>query len=123
MMDERLVREGGGDLQLWLVVLVILLAVFAIASAAIVLRRGAPAPPDLSTPEVAVEEARRERRQAAEALGSELLDRRVALDARRGPLAGNAQLDGQVHELEQRLHAGEISMVEFEREKTRLLGG
>jgi uncharacterized membrane protein len=109
--------------QLWLILLVVLLVLFAVATASIVLRRRPPAPPDLSARSEAIEEVRRERQRAAEALGTELLDRRVQLDARRGPLAGYSQIDEEFRALEQRLQAGEITEEEFEREKSRLLGG
>lgn len=110
-------------MQLWLVLLVVLLLLFAVATASIVLRRRPPGPPDLSSKSDAIEEVRRERQRAAEALGAELLDRRVQLDSRRGPLAGYSQIDEQFHALEQRLQAGEITEEEFEGAKSRLLGG
>ena len=110
-------------MQGWVIVLLALLVLFAIASASLVLRRKPPAPPNLSARGEAIQEVRRERQRAAEALGSELLERRVQLDARRGPLAGNSQIDEQFRELEGRLRAGEITEQEFEGQKARLLGG
>jgi predicted Zn-dependent peptidase len=68
-------------------------------------------------------EPRHARRQEIEELGTELIQRRMALDARRGPLGGNTDLDEALGRLEDRFRAGEISEQEFEREKVRLLGG
>ena len=110
-------------MHVWLTLLVVLLLLFAVATASIVLRRRTPAPPDRTTRGEAIEEVRRERQRAAEALGGELLERRVQLDARRGPLAGYSHIDEQFHTLEQRLQAGEITEQEFEEEKYRLLRG
>lgn len=64
-----------------------------------------------------------ERRRAAQELGDELLARRIALDSRRGTLAGNSELDDALVRLEEKARNGEISESEFEAEKVRLLGG
>lgn len=58
-----------------------------------------------------------------EQLGSELLARRIDLEARRGALQGNESLDQAFTRLEERLRQGDITPEEFEREKIRLLGG
>ena len=110
-------------MQLWLISLLILLVLFAVASAAIVLRRSAPTPPTRSERSEAIDEIRRERQRASEALGSVLLDRRVQLDSRRVALQGVSHIEDQVHELEERLQAGEITEDQFEQEKSRLLSG
>jgi hypothetical protein len=61
------------------------------------------------------------RMQALEDRGTELLERRVELDVRRGALGGQTRIHDAFVELEQRLRAGEISEEEFEREKVQLL--
>src|SRR5579884_1581211 len=55
--------------------------------------------------------------------GTELIERRVNLDARRGTLGGDANLLEQLDELTVRHNLGEISDDEYEAEKVRLLGG
>lgn len=84
--------------------------------------RGAAPPPVVETPPE-VDHDREIRREAAQRQGTELLERRVELDGRRGPLAGDASIDAAFDRLEERLRAGEISEDEFEAEKIRLLGG
>ena len=63
------------------------------------------------------------RQKLLEERGSELIERRVELDARRGTLGGDAELLHKLELLEERRRKGEISEEAFEREKTRLLGG
>jgi hypothetical protein len=84
-------------------------------------RRVSPARSPQPIAPVEDEAHRRERQNAAEEIGTELIQRRVALDGRRGPLAGDTLLLDEFERLEQRLHAGEISEDEFEAEKIRLL--
>lgn len=62
-------------------------------------------------------------RELAQEIGTELLARRVELDARRGTLGGNSGIDAEFDRLQQQLRAGEISEEQFEREKIRLLSG
>jgi uncharacterized membrane protein len=108
----------------WIVVIV-LLVLFIAAVSAFVWRQRAPAPPPPLPISPAQEDiAEREaRHQQLEAIGNELLDRRVALDTRRGPLGGDASLNAAFDDLEARLRSGQISEEEFEAEKVRLLGG
>lgn len=65
--------------------------------------------------------AREARHRMVDERGSELIERRVELDARRGTLGSYADIDGEFSRLQQRLESGEISEDEFEREKVRLL--
>ena len=67
--------------------------------------------------------SRKARQEAATAQGTELVERRVELDSRRGTLGGNEALDRALEDLERRLQVGEITADDFEREKVRLLGG
>jgi hypothetical protein len=62
-------------------------------------------------------------REQAQSVGTELLARRVELDARRGALQGDAGIDAEFDRLVEQLRSGAISEEEFEREKIRLLGG
>lgn len=88
------------------------------------LRRQTPiAPPPVVEPAQKDLDALRARQRVLDARGSELLARRVELDARRGTLGGDTTIDAAFVELEQRLRCGEISEDEFEAEKIRLLGG
>jgi uncharacterized membrane protein len=106
---------------LFVVTVFLVLAVLVIAIA--VRRPRSRIPP---TPvDVQVEElnARRELEQAVDARGSELIERRVELDARRGTLGGDVGLERALDELYKRLEAGEISEQDFEAQKVRLLGG
>jgi hypothetical protein len=107
----------------WIAILLTALVVITVVTAALYYFR-APA-------DTVVEEVPRQSpvadwsaaRQAAEERGTELLDRRIALDDRRGPLQGNAWIDDAMAALEQRRDRGEISESEFESEKIKLLGG
>lgn len=81
--------------------------------------------PPVSPPESAEDELeeRRARKRVLQAQEDELLDRRVALDQRRGTLGGDTELFDALDHLERRFEAGDISEDEFETEKIRLLGG
>jgi uncharacterized membrane protein len=104
------------------VVLVFLVLVLGLA--AVALRRQKTPPPEFEEP--GVDDSAEERHvlhQALDERGTELLQRRVDLDMRRGTLGGNVEVYEAFEELEKRLRAGEISEEEFEREKIRLLNG
>jgi|SRR5579875_3798624 len=58
-----------------------------------------------------------------EAQEDELIERRIQLDARRGPLAGDADVLARLDELDARRTRGEITEQQYEAEKLRLLGG
>jgi uncharacterized membrane protein len=66
---------------------------------------------------------REARHQAVDELGTELIERRVELDSRRGTLGGDRDLLEALDRLEERRRNGEISDEQFEAEKVRLLGG
>lgn len=105
-------------------VLVAVTACLAIAAIAVwYTRRPREAPPP-APPQGPQEDigARRARRQAAEHLGSQLIERRLDLESRRGTVGDDAILDA-LDRLEERVRRGEISEQEFETEKVRLLGG
>lgn len=103
---------------------IVLFLVLAALVIAIVMRRPQPAlPPAPPAADGEEARARRERQEALDTRGSQLIERRVELDARRGTLGGDVDLERSLDELYQRLEAGEISEQEFEAEKVRLLGG
>jgi hypothetical protein len=108
-----------------LVVLVVLLGAGAVAALLAYRRfqRGSagPAPTVASTP--AERAARHARQTEVETRGEELLERRVSLDSKRGTLGGDNTLYDALDELQKRRQEGQISEVEFEREKVRLLSG
>ena len=107
----------------WLILVIALVVLLAFAVAAVLLRTRAAVPPvRVREPSEDFEE-RQQRQRAVESLGRDLLDRRVALDARRGPLQGNMTLDEELDDLERSFRSGEITEDEFERRKIRLLGG
>jgi hypothetical protein len=108
----------------WLVVAFAVFILFAVVVTVFVLRRPAPLPPP-DLPPVTDEDpdALVTRHQMLDERGSELIERRIELDARRGTLGGNSQLYAELEELEQRLRSGEISEREYEAEKIHLLGG
>jgi uncharacterized membrane protein len=107
-----------------IIFVVVVFLVLALGLAAIALRREKSPPPPLREPERGEDPAERHaRQQALDERGTELLQRRVDLDMRRGTLGGNTEVYQAFEELESRLRAGEISEDEFEREKVRLLGG
>lgn len=109
----------------WLVVLVVCVLVVLVAAVVVVYwRRPRPVlPPAPTVRQEEDQSARRSRKQAADQLGSALIERRLQLDSRRGTLQGDAALDDAFDRLQERLQRGEISEEEFEAEKIRLLGG
>jgi hypothetical protein len=103
---------------------VVLFLIVAALVLAIVLRRPQTGvPPTFPAEEGTESIARRQRQEVLDTRGSELIERRVELDARRGTLGGDAGLERALDELYHRLEAGEIGEQEFEVEKVRLLGG
>ncbi|HEX6506692.1 MAG TPA: hypothetical protein VF221_03580 [Chloroflexota bacterium] len=110
---------------MWILVAVIVVVlVLAAGVAVIALRRSRTAPP----PPIAVEPeedpaVREARHHAIDEQGSELLERRVELDTRRGTLAGDDEVNDAFDELLKRLRSGEITEEQFEGEKVRLLSG
>lgn len=103
------------------VILFILICLALMGAVALSRRRRAEVSeaPDVAPP-APLPSAERER---AQEIGTELLSRRVELDARRGTLAGDTSIDAEFDRLQQQLSTGEISEEQFEREKIRLLGG
>jgi uncharacterized membrane protein len=112
--------EGMGPVVIVVVVLFVLLAM---GLAVVALRRAPEAPPVVVAPPDEDAAERRARFDALDEHGTELLQRRVELDDRRGTLGGNEQIYAEFEELEARLRAGEISEDEFEQGKVRLLSG
>lgn len=109
-----------------ILVLVVLAIVLAVGlGIAIVLRKQArTTTADVVPVEPAEDETTREaRHRAVDQQGSELLERRVDLDGRRGTLTGDAGVYAAFDDLERRFRAGTISEDEFETEKVRILGG
>ena len=109
-------------LLLLIVVLVVLILGAALAWLLLRRRRSIPT----AAIEVEPEEdpaAREARHRVIEERGSELLERRVDLDTRRGTLVGDDEVNDAFDRLEAQLRAGEISEDEFEAGKIRLLGG
>jgi hypothetical protein len=107
-----------------IVIVVIVFLGLAAGIALVASRRPAVAPPP--PPEIIEDddaEARRARQALAAERGTELLERRIALDARRGTLGGDTQLYDALEDLQERLRSGQISEDEYEQEKVRLLGG
>lgn len=107
-----------------ILVVVFLLVLLGAGIGLILLRRAR------SVPTTAVEETRRvdpladaARHRRIEEQGSELLERRVDLDARRGTLAGDSGVYEAFDRLEAEFRAGIISEGEFEAGKIRILGG
>jgi len=87
-------------------------------------RSPAAAPPRSRTVPHREDATEREaRHQAVDELGTELIERRVELDSRRGTLGGDRDLLASLDRLEERRRNGEISDEQFEAEKVRLLGG
>lgn len=109
----------------WVILAIIVAALLLAALAAWFARRGTVPPPVAPTVATTEEDpaARQMRQQSAEAKGSELLERRVDLDAKRGTLGGDVGLYDALDRLEQRRQRGEISEQAFEDEKVRLLSG
>lgn len=107
-------------------VLLIVVVVLLLGSilAWVLLRRQRFVPPPPVVPEPQEDPAARAaRHQVIDQRGTELLDRRVDLDQRRGTLAGDSAVYDAFDQLERRFHAGEMSEDEFEAEKIRILGG
>ena len=109
---------------------ILLLVVLAIVLAsgvgiAVVLRKRARTPTATVVPTEPAEDqsVREARHRAVDKLGSELLDRRVELDGRRGTLTGDAEVYAAFDDLERQFLAGTISEDEFEAAKIRILGG
>jgi len=67
--------------------------------------------------------ARAARHAVVEAHGTELIERRVDLDARRGTLGGDTSLDDAFTRLQERLESGDITEEQFEHAKIHLFGG
>lgn len=105
-------------------IVVILVVVLGLAVGLVVLRRQRPAPLPPAVTELPEDPGLREaRHRVIEQRGTELLDRRVDLDQRRGTLAGDSVVDNALDVLESRYRAGEISEDDFEAGKIRILGG
>src|SRR5947209_5109494 len=110
-------------MNVWVVAVVLVFVMLAGTLAVIALRRQRN-PPTISVEKSGEDEAaKRVRHDLLERRGSELLQRRVDLDARRGTLGGNTEVYEAFEHLEAQLRAGTISESEFEQEKVRLLGG
>jgi hypothetical protein len=109
-------------LLLPLVVVVVL--ILGAALALVFLYRPRPTPPPIIEAEPDEDPAVREaRHRVIDERGSELLGRRVDLDLRRGTLTGDSEVYDALDHLESQFRAGEISEVEFEAGKIRILGG
>lgn len=110
------------DLLLLIVALVVL--VLGAALALVLFRRSRQMPPPVIESGPDEDPALREaRHRDIDERGSELLERRVALDLRRGTLTGDSEAYDAFDRLEARFRAGEISEDEFEAGKIRILGG
>lgn len=103
------------------VVVLLILCVAVVAALLYRSRRQASASEPIQN--VLVEPTDPVERERAETVGSQLLARRVELDARRGALGGDAGIEEEFEGLLQKFAAHEISEEQFEREKIRLLGG
>lgn len=106
----------------------LLLVALALAVGALVLakrRRDAAGSPTITSDEHSQWDASHitQLHREADRQGTELLQRRVALDMRRGTLGGDSDLDAALEHLEQEWRRGTISDEQFEAEKLRLLGG
>lgn len=104
--------------------LLIVVVILGLVLALVVFRRQrlTPPPPAQTAPQESLA-AREARHQVIEQRGSELLERRVELDARRGTLTGDSSIDAALDRLEHRFRAGEISEDQFEAQKIQILGG
>jgi uncharacterized membrane protein len=111
------------DMAHVIVAVVVVCVVLAVVLAVVAIRRQPPPPPRVAGSRDENPAERHARFAALNERGTELLERRVELDDRRGTLGGNTQIYDAFEELEARLRAGDISDDEFEREKVRLLGG
>lgn len=104
--------------------LLIAILILGLALALVVARRRRRVPAPAVEPMPAENGAEREaRHEFIEQRGTELLERRVDLDARRGTLTGDSGVNDAFDRLERRFRAGEISEDEFEEGKIRILGG
>ncbi len=123
MVSGRCCLQGE---HLGILILVVVLVVLVVAGALtlILLRRTRTA----SLPVVETEPenngaAREALHRVIEERGTELLDRRVDLDARRGTLAGDSQVYDAFDRLQAQFRSGDISEEEYEAGKICLLGG
>jgi hypothetical protein len=109
----------------WIVlIIVVFLALAAVAGYYALRRQPARFPqPVIKTEEQEDLAARRARQAALEPIESELLERRMELDAKRGPLAGDSAVYDAFVELEEKLRSGQITEEEFEAQKVTILGG
>jgi len=107
----------------WVVSAIIAGLIVVITVAALWLRRPAPPPPAPSPSPPEDQAERRARQRAVNERGTELLERRVELDARRGALEGDFGLSEALDRLDERRRRGNISEEDYEAEKIRLLGG
>jgi hypothetical protein len=104
--------------------ILLVVVILGLAIAVVVFRRRRVTPPaPVETEPIESMAAREARHQVIELRGTELLERRVELDARRGTLTGDTSVDDALIRLELRFHAGEISEDEFEARKIKILGG
>lgn len=78
---------------------------------------------ETTRPEDAETSARAARHAVVDAHGTELIERRVDLDARRGTLGGDTSLDDAFTRLQERFTCGEITEEQFEHAKLHLFGG
>jgi len=107
-----------------LLALVVVLVLVLGAVAVLLLRRRQPAPMPVSEAAPIIDPAAEAaRHRAIDERGSELLERRVDLDGRRGTLAGDSAIYDAFDRLEAQFRAGEITEDEFEARKVRILGG
>lgn len=105
-----------------IIVLVVVLLAFTMGAVLWLARPGSP-PAGPPSPAPQTQPGDEAQQRAAQAHGTELLERRIALDGRRGPLQGDYELDSRLEQLEDQVRRGEISEEDFEAEKIRLLGG
>ena len=111
-------------MALAVVVIVLIFLALALGLAGVALRREKSPPPPIAERGNEIDAAANHAlQQALDERGTELLQRRVDLDMRRGTLGGNSEIYEAFEDLEGRLRAGEITEEEFEREKIKLLGG
>lgn len=112
------------DMPIWLIVVLLLAACALMIWLAVRYRTRSAAGAGPAPAEPAVDVVAEEmRRRALQQRGTELIERRVDLDMRRGPLGGDVDLAEELDRLSQRLASREIDEREFESEKIRLLGG
>ncbi len=109
----------------WIVIVVILLVLLVLVAGVVVLARSqaTPVPPLVAETPREDPALRRARQEALDRQGTDLLERRVELDARRGTLGGDSDVYDAFEQLEARFQRREMSEQEFEEAKVRLLGG